>query len=223
MTKVDKAVRLNRHATLQQRLARIEYHMRPPPPERLDMESIAEEELLAQLRIYASHGYFRHETDFPQALEELEAAYARARQNPQFMPPPEFMPTENDIRRRRYWRDGKTPVELHDAVQWVIGMLVRVNEGIPAVTLKEWEAMRHWYQAHRSELPNHWTVEIKDKKYNLQAVDGFVKNNEPKVYQAGVQLMVLRELYSRYHLLLKGPSLEPPVDTNCDYNDINCD
>ena len=203
MAAIEKAVRLNRHARLRQRLARIEYYMRPPLPERLDMECVAEEELLAQARRYANLGYFRQETDFPQAMEELEAAYARARQNPQFLPPPEFMPTESDVRRRRYWRAGKTPRDLETAAQWVIGMLVRASEGIPAVTLKEWDAMTQWYLSHREELPKHWTVEIKEKKYNLQAVDGFVRNNQPRVYQAGEQLMVLRELYSRYHLLLQ--------------------
>lgn len=223
MAAIEKAVRLNRHASLRQRLARIEYYMRPPPPERLDMESVAEEELLAQARRYANLGYFRQETDFPQAMEELEAAYAKALQNPQFLPPPEFMPTESDVRRRRYWRVGKTPKELEDAVQWVIGMLVRASEGIPAVTRKEWEAMTQWYLTHQAELPKHWTVEIRDKKYNLQAVDSFVKHNEPKVYQAGEQLMVLRELYSRYHLLLQRNQKAARIDTNCDLNDAKCD
>ena len=87
-------------AGLRKRLARMEHLLCSPAPEIGDGEPICEEEHLAHFRNHASMGFFRDETDFPQAMREFEEALARAQLDPQFMPAPEFMPTEPEICQR---------------------------------------------------------------------------------------------------------------------------
>ena len=198
MAKREVTVRFNRLAGLRKRLARIEHLMHPPAPEINEDEPFCEEEHLAHFRNHASMGFFRDETDFPQALREFEEALARARQDPQFMPPVEFMPTEPEIRRRRYWRQSREDRELYQSGLWLNAMWTRVVQGIPAVTLKEWEAMTSWYQQHRAMLPKSWTVKVGEKEYNLHEVDT-LRSHDARDFEAGVHLMVLRELFARFH------------------------
>src|SRR5512140_2142864 len=91
-------------ATLKSRLARLEGLLTPPEPELQDEEDISEEEWLAHFRLYGKKGWFNHEPDFPQALREYEEAIAEAKSDPAHLPPPEFMPHAQEVRRRRDWR-----------------------------------------------------------------------------------------------------------------------
>lgn len=198
MEKPSRKLRFSRYAGHRHRLASLEQLLLPMAPKILEEESISEEEFLAHLRMYDRLGYFRQETDFPRALQEYEDALKRAQHDPHFLPPSEFMPGESEVRRRRYWRQSTTPHDLQRCMQWLIAMLNRVMEGIPAVTHQEWHAMKQWYLQHRDNLPE-WTVEIQNNQYQSQEMDSVLQSKDDRDLHAGEYLMVLRELYARYH------------------------
>ena len=48
--------------------------------------------------------------------------------------------------------------------------------------------------------PAGWTVEIGDRKYDRADMDRLVEKNTARGLEAGEQMMVLRELFARYHM-----------------------
>jgi hypothetical protein len=163
-------------ASLRSRLARIEGLLTLPEPELQDEEGICEEEWLAHYRLYGQKGAFKNEPDFPQALREFEEAIAQAKRDPANLPPPDFMPHAQEVRRRRYWREGSMPREIQQSLLWLTGMHCRVSEGIPAVTLQEWEMLKTWYEQHREEIAE-WTVQAVGKGMTQQGLTRAFSNS----------------------------------------------
>lgn len=82
-------------------------------------------------------------------------------------------------------------------------MLLRVCQGGPDVTLKDWESMTNWYERHQHVILAGWTVEIGDRKYDRADIDRLVEKNTACGLEAGEHMMVIRELFARYHMNLR--------------------
>ena len=79
-------------------------------------------------------------------------------------------------------------------------MRLRVCQGGPDVTLKEWEKMTNWYRRHQHAILAWWTVEIGERKNDRVDLDRLVEKNTARGLEAGEHMMVLRELIARYHM-----------------------
>lgn len=187
--------RVSRSASIASRLARLERLLAPPEPEIPDDEQIAEEEWLSHFRLYHQKGYFRNEPDFPQALREYEEAIERARESGTWLPPSTFMPHETEIRRRRFWRIHGKHREVQSALIWLITMYCRVNEGIPAVTLTEWDFLLHWFENH-SEADLKLMLEHIAPKQSLDTLRSELEKRDGRSDDAAIYAAILRQLYA---------------------------
>ncbi len=180
------------------RLQRIEQLLMPPRSEPPEEEEICDEEWLGHFRLYGQNGFFRHEPDFPQALREFEEALQEAKQDPHYLPPPEFMPHASEVRRRRYWRLDTMSVPVQESWLWLTAMYCRVLEGIPAVSLQEWDMLTTWYHAHRQEMAR-WTIQAVDREMTIPCLDQALEQITARDVEAGKYAAILRQLYARFH------------------------
>ncbi|MBL8821953.1 MAG: hypothetical protein JNJ77_05140 [Planctomycetia bacterium] len=190
--------RVSRSASIASRLARLERLLAPPEPEVPDDEQIADEEWLSHFRLYHQKGYFRNEPDFPQALHEYEQAMERARESGTWLPPSTFMPHETEIRRRRFWRIHGKHREVQQALAWLIGMYCRVSDGIPAVTLSEWEFLTGWFHRH-SESDLRQMLEEVAPRQSLDSLRTELKDRDGRSHDAATYAAILRQLYAEAH------------------------
>jgi hypothetical protein len=109
-----------------------------------------EEEWLGRFEQWGREGLFDREADFPLALATYRLAVerARARPDPPFDPPPEFMPNLADLPRLRLsnWRTESRFPAVRRTLTWLSAMLARVREGKPPVTMREFEELAAWYR-----------------------------------------------------------------------------
>lgn len=114
------------------------------------------EEWLAMYRQWHAAGEYASEPDFALALDELEAALVDAHQqtDPPFVPPDDYLPTEDIRQRVSMWRGrhrGKFPA-VRDALLWVLDLSGRVHDGVPPVTCAEFAELADWFQANHDRL-----------------------------------------------------------------------
>lgn len=135
------------------RLAHFEGHARTRP--RAVFEPRDECEWLAAFEELSRQGVFDAEPEFPVALAAYRAALdaARSSTDPRFDPPAEFLPgLSGPPLPAEFWRSADRFPELCTALDWLHEMLGRVVEGVPPVTVAEFEELAAWFHANEDRL-----------------------------------------------------------------------
>jgi hypothetical protein len=213
--------RLQRREDLAKRAAR--------PENRPDHRT--EDEWLDRFESWGREGFFDSEPDFPTALAFYRAALqkAKAQADPPWEPPDDFMPGAEEQRRLFEWRHGGafrrvdadgnvlpegTDVnrglfrrcdrfpEVQQGREWLAGMIQRRADGVPPVTIAEFENLASWFAAHQDRL-----TALSRPSYLLEVGDGrqdSVSNlrckldEGPRGWDAGEVAEQIRRLRARY-------------------------
>ena len=148
------------------------------------------------------------EPDFPTALMFYRAALqtAKAQADPPWDPPADFMPGAEGHRRRFEWRGLLRRVnrfpEVEQGWQWLTGMAQRRVQGVPPLTLAEFEELACWFEVNRERL-----TALSRPSYLLEVGDGktdSVSNlcskldEGPRGWEAGEVAEQIRRLRARY-------------------------
>ena len=192
---------------------------------------ITEEEWLSLFESWGREGLFDSEPDFPTALAFYRAALqkAKAQADPPWDPPVDFMPGEEEHRRQFEWRHGGlyqrvdadgnvlpegTDVhrgrsrrfsrfpEVEQGWQWLSGMTQRRAQGVPPLTVAEFEELACWFKANRERLdalsrPS-YLLEVGDGKRDSVMNLGSKLDEGPMGWEASEVAARIRRLRARY-------------------------
>jgi hypothetical protein len=192
---------------------------------------LTEEEWLDRFESWGREGCFDREPDSPQALAFYRAAVqkAKAQAEPPWDPPEDFLPRAEAQCRLFEWRHGGTfrrvdaegnivpeGTDVHGGLlrrfdrfpevrqgwYWLAGMVKRRTDGVPPLTVAEFEKLACWFVANLDRLtalarPS-CLLEVgkgrKDSVINLRCqVD-----EGPRAWNAGAVAEQLRQLRARY-------------------------
>jgi hypothetical protein len=192
---------------------------------------ITEEEWLSLFESWGQEGFFDCEPDFPTALTLYRAALqkAKAQADPPWDPPVDFMPGEEEHRCQFEWRHGglyrrldadgnvlpeRTDVnrglfrrftrfpEVEQGWQWLAGMTQRQAQGVPPLTVAEFEELACWFKANRERLDALWRpsylLEVGDGKRDSVMNLGSMLDEGPRGWKAGEIAAQIRRLRARY-------------------------
>jgi hypothetical protein len=135
--------------------------------------------------------------DYRQAIAE-----AKARREPPYEPPDDFLPEQKCLAHLRLlnWRDRYRFAELHECWDWLAEMAGRWHDGVPAVALSEFAALAAWlegcYDHVRALTGGAELIELGGRKLgpaNLRYGAG----QGAKVHGAGLLAQDLRALKAR--------------------------
>lgn len=217
--------------TIHTRLKRLEDWARRVAAEEKRSDPITEEQWLDQFESWGQEGFFDREPDFPTALAYYGAALqkAKAQAEPPWDPPDDFLPRAEAPYRLFEWRHGGalrrvdtdgnilpegTDVncglwrrcdrfpEVRQGWYWLAGMVKRRTDGVPPVSVAEFEKLASWFVANLERLtalsrPS-CLLEVgngrKDSVINLRCQ----LDRGPRAWDAAVVAEQLRQVRTRY-------------------------
>jgi hypothetical protein len=216
--------------TLRTRVKRLE-NLAKRGPEEKRSDPLTEEGWLERFESWGREGFFDREPDYPQALAFYRAAVqnAKAQADLPWDPPEDFLPRAEAPYRLFEWRHGSafrrvdaddnilpegTDVdgglirrfdrfpEVQQGWYWLAGMVKRRTDGVPPVTVAEFEKLASWFVANLDRLtalsrPS-CLLEVgngrKDSVINLRCK----LDRGPRAWDAGVVAEQLRQVRTRY-------------------------
>jgi hypothetical protein len=217
--------------TLRTRLKRLENLVNHVAFEEKRQEDLSEEDWLERFESWGREGFLDGEPDYPEALAFYRAALqtAKAQAAPPWDPPDDFLPRADEHYRRFEWRHGGTfervdadghilpqgtdvnrglvrrfprfP-EVRQGWRWLAGMVKRRIDGVPPVSIAEFERLAAWFVANQDRLlalsqPS-CLLEVgkgrNDSVLNLRCQ----LDEGPRAWNAGAVAEQLRHLRARY-------------------------
>jgi hypothetical protein len=118
---------------------------------------------------WGREGRFDCEPDFSAALAFYRDALLRAKEqtDPPFDPPRDFAPRMASSLRLLNWRNKASFPKVHEGWGWLIGMLLRLHRGTPAVTEADFANLASWFHANFDRL-----LELSRPRYLLVLQQG---------------------------------------------------
>jgi hypothetical protein len=129
---------------------------------------------------------------------------ARARADPPFNPPADFQTGLADLPHLRLsnWRNQLRFPQVHEGWDWLAGMVLRYQQGIPPVTEAEFGQLADWFQANADRLtalarPS-GLLDVGGGRTMTVVNLSFGLSDGPRAVHAGEVAEDVRQLRSRY-------------------------
>jgi len=185
-------------------------------PDKHQIDDPTHEDWFDLFEAWGREGRFDRELDFPIALAFYGDALRRAKEqtDPPFDPPEDFLPRMKDMPTLRLlnWRSKASFPQVHEGWKWLMGMLLRLQRSIPAVTEAEFANLAAWFHANFDRLielsrPTYLLVLDQGRKETVSNLREELRKG-PRAVHAGEVAEDVRWLQKRFSAR-EGNSEEP--------------